>query len=548
MKILICCGNGLSSNLLVDRLRKYVDEHKLEHRVASVGINHLKKYINQCDIVLLAPQLSYCHEYASNLGHLYNIPVLNIGREEYGTMNVESILKYAETSYKQTKTEESKMNSKIEQAIEKFLIPVANKMGSSKILNAISSGFMRVLPITIAGSIITLIANFPIDVWLDFLVNSGIANLLTICSNATLGVISLYTVAFIGYTYSKLYDCDGVSAALVSLVSFLILTPMVTTVTSSSQEIITVSGVLPLQWLGATGLFSSIIISLVATRLYVLVVKHNIKITMPKSVPSNISKPFEALIPAVIVFVFMLLVNYAFSVTPYGSIHNCIYSLIQIPLQGFTASFWVVCIFSPLIFAVLWFFGLHAGQILIFPILQPLLMVASLENLAAYQAGTTLPNILTYETLYVGQSLGGVGNTIGLCICMMLFAKSKRFKMLGRMGIAPALFCINEPIVFGAPIVMNPMLLIPFIAAPIITSVITYFSMAIGLVPYIAGLQLPWTTPIILFGFLECGIAGAILQIFLIVISVLIYYPFFKVVDKNALRDEMETSDIPLNV
>ncbi|UTY39943.1 PTS transporter subunit EIIC [Allocoprobacillus halotolerans] len=547
MKILVCCSTGLSSNLLVDKMRKYINENDLDDRVASVGINQLKKYVSQCDIVLLAPQMTYCKEYVDKLCHLYDVPVLNIGRKEFGILDVKHILEYATTSYYQSKTEELRMNLKIEQTIEKLVVPIANKMSTNKILSAISGGFMRVLPITIAGSMITLIANFPIEAWTNFLTKSGILNLLNICSNATLGIISLFTTIFIAYSYAKQYDADGVSVSLVSLVSFVVLTPMVTSITAPNKEIIEVANVLPLQWLGSAGLFSSIIISLVSTRIYIFIVQKNIKITMPESVPSNIAKPFEALIPAVIVFAFMLVIHYIFSLTEFGNIHNCIYSVIQMPLQGFTSSFWIVCIVSPIIFAILWFFGLHAGQIIIFPILMPLLMPASLENLAAYQAGTALPNILTYETLSIGQSLGGVGNTIGLCICMLLFAKSKRYRALSKMSIAPSLFCINEPIIFGTPIVMNLVLIAPFIIAPIVTAVITYLCMSIGLVPFASGVQLPWTTPIVLFGFLECGFAGAILQIVLIIISVGIYYPFFKVIDKKALKDEIENEEIQIS-
>lgn len=543
MKILICCSAGLSSNLLVDKMKVYIKENNLDHKVASSSISNLKRYIDECDMVLLAPQISYSYEYINNLCHIYNIPIRKIGRDEFGVLDVETILFNALTSYRKKQMEESKMNSKIEQTIERFLVPVAQKMSSSKLLTAISGGFMKVLPITIAGSIITLIANFPIDAWISFLTNSGIADLLTICSNATLGVIALYTVIFIAYTYAKEYGADGVSAAIISLASFIVLTPMTTTVTSSSGEVVNVVSVLPLAWLGSAGLFTAMVVALLSTRIYIFIVKKNLKIKMPETVPSNISKPFEALIPAMIVFVIMLVINYTFNLTEYGSIHQCIYSLIQVPLQGFTANFWVVCIISPLLMAILWFFGLHAGQILVFPILMPLLMPASLANLSAYQAGSTLPNIITYESLFIGQGLGGVGNTIALCICMLFFAKSRRYKMLGKMGIAPALFCINEPIIFGTPIVMNPMLLIPFILAPIVTAIITYFSMAIGLVPFVAGLQLPWTTPILLFGFLECGIQGAILQVILILISIAIYYPFFKVVDRKALKDEVELEE-----
>ncbi len=138
--------------------------------------------------------------------------------------------------------------------------------------------------------------------------------------------------------------------------------------------------------------------------------------------------------------------------------------------------------------------------------------------------------------------MGGGGATVGLAICLLVFSKSRTFKSLGRISFIPSLFNINTAILFSFPTVLNPIMMIPFILTPTVNAIITYFAMATGLVPMTTGVVLPWTMPPILGGFLATGgsVQGAILQIILIGVSFIIYYPFFKVADNKNL--ELEAS------
>jgi len=191
--------------------------------------------------------------------------------------------------------------------------------------------------------------------------------------------------------------------------------------------------------------------------------------------------------------------------------------------------------------SLLWFFGLHGGNI-VMPILNMLYLPALMENLAAFQNGTVLPNIITQATWMNFASLGGVGGTLGLCILMTFFAKSERYKSLGKLAIAPSICGINEPITFGFPMVLNTTTLIPLIITPIVTFGISYVAMLSGLVPYANGVQPALGTPAVLLGFLCVGWQGAILQVVLIGVQILIWLPFFKISDAQALKEEENLS------
>ncbi|HGJ6668690.1 TPA: PTS sugar transporter subunit IIC, partial [Streptococcus pneumoniae] len=189
-----------------------------------------------------------------------------------------------------------------------------------------------------------------------------------------------------------------------------------------------------------------------------------------------------------------------------------------------------------------WFCGVNGGQVLN-AFVDSVWLQFTTENQEAVAAGQTLQHIITlpFKDLFV--FIGGGGATIGLAICLFLFSKSRANKTLGKLAIIPSIFNINTAILFTFPTVLNPIMLIPFIATPTINALITYVSMAVGLVPYTTGVILPWTMPPIIGGFLATGASwrGALLQVVLILVSVAIYYPFFKIADKRNLEKEKAT-------
>ena len=176
-------------------------------------------------------------------------------------------------------------------------------------------------------------------------------------------------------------------------------------------------------------------------------------------------------------------------------------------------------------------------------VFNPILQTLSADNLAAFQAGQPLPNIISQQFQDLFATFGGCGSTLSLLIAMLLFCHSKRIKELGKLAFIPGVFGINEPIVFGLPIVLNPMILIPFMLVPTINIVISYVCMSIGLVPLCTGVAIPWTMPVVLSGFLATGWQGAVLQLLLLIMGVFIYMPFIKMMDRQYLEDEAKASE-----
>lgn len=172
--------------------------------------------------------------------------------------------------------------------------------------------------------------------------------------------------------------------------------------------------------------------------------------------------------------------------------------------------------------------------------MTPIWLSSTADNAAAFAVGDALPHIVNYQFYQNFVKVGGAGGTIGLAILCLFAARSAQFKTLGKLAFGPAMFGINEPLIFGLPIVLNPIILIPFLITPLLMIILTYFVMATGLVPLTNGANIPWTTPPVIAGFLVSGWRGGVYQVIQILLSVVIYYPFFKLVDTKAYNIEME--------
>lgn len=203
--------------------------------------------------------------------------------------------------------------------------------------------------------------------------------------------------------------------------------------------------------------------------------------------------------------------------------------------QAESGSVFTFVLFSCLI-SFFWLFGIHGGQIFT-PFILMLYLQNGIENQAAFAEGQPLVHILTFS-FFLLTLVGGNGGTLGLNIDMLLFAKSDRYKTLGKLAIAPSFCGINEPLLFGMPIVMNPYMAVPFILVPIVNILTAYATMSVGLVSYPRIATAALGTPVLVDGFLYCGITGVILQIVLIALAAVIYLPFFKVMDAQACKDE----------
>ncbi|MDU4318699.1 MAG: PTS sugar transporter subunit IIC [Clostridium sp.] len=422
--------------------------------------------------------------------------------------------------------------------LESIFMPLAEKIGKNKYLISIRDGFLLTTPLLIIGSFFLLIANFPINNWTEFWARFFGENWTAYMAkptSATFDIMAILAVVGIAYSFSRELNVDKLSGAAVAVVSWFILMPY--KVTDGS---VTLNGI-PLDWVGSKGIFIGIITAFVSVHIYAWVIKKGWIIKMPKGVPPAVTQSFAALVPSAVVLGVFFLANSLIAITSYDNAFNFIFKFLQQPLLvlGNTLGAVLVAMGFQHFF---WFFGINGGSI-VGSIMQPILTPLSMENLSAFQAGTALPNVINQQFYDLFTTFGGAGSTLSMLIAMIIVCRSQRIKNLSKISIVPALFGINEPVIFGLPVVLNPTILIPFLLTPLINILISYFSMVSGLVPFTSGVSMPWTTPVIISGFLTTGWRGALLQLILVILGVFIYMPFVKMMDKQYKKEELQASE-----
>lgn len=412
--------------------------------------------------------------------------------------------------------------------LEKISGPMAQKIGANKYLTALQKGLMLSMPVLIIGSMAIIIADFPVPAYQDF-INGKFGDMSWMwCWDmlfpATIGLISILATIGISQALAHENEVEEMPAVSLSLVAYFLLLPITDGMYSSSD-------------FGAVGLFVAMISALACTELYSVLIKKGIKLKMPESFPRFVAKQFEAIIPGTIILFIWLVVRIVFASTDYGTLTNFVILTVQTPLLNIstTLSGTLIASFAN---SFLWSFGIHGTNVLD-AFMQPLWYAARFANLDAYKAGLELPYIVTQDFVNMIIYLGGSGLTVPLSFIMAFWAKSKRVKAIGKVSLLPGIFNVNEPVIFGLPIVLNPIMLVPFFLAPVSATLISFLSMASGLVPKPTGVTVPWTLPAPFGGWMMTGSwRGAALQIVVLIISGLIYYPFIKVLDNKYLEEE----------
>lgn len=427
--------------------------------------------------------------------------------------------------------------SKFNEIIEKYLLPVASKIGSFRILLVLRDAFMLSFPLTIVGSIACVIGNLPyLNVLLGQETYDSFASTLNILPAATMSLATLYITMGIGYYYAKSYDVEAIFAGAIAVAGFLVLTPF--TLTAESGDVI--NNVIPTDRLGAKGMFVGIIFSFIIVRIYIWAVKKNWTIKMPEGVPPTVAKSFAALIPGCVALLVAFIVRILFTYTPWGNVHDCIFQLVQTPLTSLGSGLGATLV-AIIAIQVLWFFGLH-GQIIVNSVLDPIWNTLSLDNYEAFMNGSDLPHIITkqfMETFTVG--MGGTGMTLAVLVGIFVVAKSSQMREIAKLATPAGIFNVNEPVIFGLPIVMNATILIPWIVAPLVVVTLTYFMMSFGIVAKTTGVTVPWTVPIFFSGLLATNsLSGGLMQLVNFAIVFVIWFPFLKALDKQTLKTEKE--------
>lgn len=427
--------------------------------------------------------------------------------------------------------------NKFMDSLEKVVAPIANKLSTNLVIQSISKGMMSLMPILMIGSFASLFQSLPINAYQTFIADIGLYGILQSVVNVTTNLLALYAVFCIAnaFTKNRSEKNDPFAAGLIALFCFLLVTPM----TTEGEGWMAITN-LPLSWLGAKGLFTAMIIAIVSGYIYNYLLDKNITIKLPDSVPPFVSKSFTGIIPAVILAIIFGTMTLIFKMTSYGDVHTAIYAIIGAPLSGIGGSIWAALLIY-ILSGLCWFFGIHG--IAVVSVVMPIWMAADAANVAAVSSGVGANNIVTYNWINAVGNIGGAGATLGLVILMLFFAKSERYKTFSKIGIVPSIFNINEPVTFGLPCMLNPVLFFPFVFTPVILIAIAYGLTVIGLLPIGNGVGGPMGTPVLIAGMFNLGIPGVIWQAVALVLSIVIYYPFFKVLDNQALKEEKELAE-----
>jgi len=417
---------------------------------------------------------------------------------------------------------------------EKFM-PVAAKVGSQKHVQAIRDGLVLSMPLTIAGSIFLILAFLPISGYDEFMkgiFGDGWMGKVLYPVRGTFDIMAIFGCIGVSYRLAEKNKVDCLSSVALALMTFMILTPFKVSFMNNTVEAI------PLMYTGSAGLFGAIISSIISVEIYTWFIRKNIVIKMPENVPPAVAKSFVALIPTLALMIGTLVVRLILENTSLQNVHELLKVILTTPLKTLVGSWWGLAIIIAVI-QLFWIAGLH-GSTIILGMIGPVLGLLGDQNRLAYEAGAEIPNIIGGPFFDIFISLGGGGGTFALAFLLAFVSRSRQLKEIGKISVGAAFFNINEPIIFGLPIVMNPYLIIPFFITPLVTGLIGYFSVATGLLPKLPGISVPWTTPPLISGYLASigSFRYVILQVILIVIGMIIYLPFFKAFDNKILEDE----------
>lgn len=418
--------------------------------------------------------------------------------------------------------------------IEQKLMPVANKVGMQRHMVAIRKGIIATLPLTIVGSFFTILLNFPIESVAAFI--EPYREVLDIPFRYTVGLLALYATFGIASSLAKSYKLDSLTAGILATMSFLITAAPPIRVLESVEGVIDAGRFINVANLDSGSLFGAIVTAILSVEIYRFFIVKNITIKMPDGVPPEVTNSFMALIPGGAILVLFWVIRHIIGFDINGFLSNLLMPLKDVlagnSLFGGLLTVLLICFF--------WVLGIH-GPAIMGPVIRPFWDISIAENMEVFQStgnAHELPNIFTEQFLQWFVWIGGAGTTLALVV-LFLFSKSNYLKQLGRLSILPGIFNINEPVIFGAPIVMNPILGIPFLVAPLITTTISYFATTTGIVPMMAarlGFAIP--APIAAWMSTNWSVAAGILVVVNFLITLAIYYPFFKVFEKQQLERE----------
>ena len=423
--------------------------------------------------------------------------------------------------------------------LQNVLLSISSKVETNKYLGSIKEAFTMFVPFIIVGSFGSMLnilvsgAN-GLAQWVPWL--SNLSPAFTAINFVTISCMSLPIAFLIGYKLAEKENLPQLESGLIGLLSYLAVCPnTISTVVEGLKDPVVVNG-LGAGVIGAQGLFVSMIVSMVAVKFFGLLTNIDaFKIKMPDSVPTGIARSFNILIPIFIIITAFSVGGCLFNTFTGNYLNVWIYNIIQLPLQALANTTGGILVLA-LVNQLFWFLGIHGGMV-IEGVRGPLSAAGLAENISAVQAGGVATNILTrgFWTSFV--VVGGGGITLSLLIAIFIFSKREDHKSIAKFSLIPGICGINEPVVFGLPLVLNPIFAIPFILNSVIAAFIAVVATNIGFLTC-GVLDCPPGLPVFVTGFISYGIHGIIVQAIILIVTFIIWVPFVLMSNKQAKLEQ----------
>lgn len=544
INILLVCATGASTSLLASRMKKSAESLEDKIIIDARSVSELENVIGKYDYILVAPQIFYMLPEIEENAKDYEVKVMKIDPSDFAGANGEAVLKSVLVEQKQIEVkdergkqmaEKQSFMDKLSNWMEKYIVPVGQKISNQRHLAAVRDGLTILIPATIIGGFACLLAVPPIPAsitepsnilyafllaWKSFSVANGAV--LMVPYYLTIGIISIYVVCGVSYQMAKTYKMNGINNMITALLTYLCVSGAVDLATGS----------LTIGKLGAGYMFTAMIVGLLSVEVNHFFIKHNITIKMPASVPPNVAAPFNVLLPAIANVVGFMAIDVLVKTLTGAGLSNLVYTVFQ-PFMSATGSLPSVLIINVLM-TTFWFFGIHGANMLSV-VTTPITTAALAANAEAYVAGEALPFI------YAGAMNGVFGNWITynvILVVIFLFCKSQQTRSVAKVAIVPSCFNINEPTIFGLPTVLNVYTYLPLIICSMINCSAYYILASMNIVGRFY-ITLPFTVPGPLQAFLATGdVKTILLWVVLFLIDIPIIYPFIKTYDNQLLAQE----------
>ena len=412
--------------------------------------------------------------------------------------------------------------------IEQKITPMAGAIGQQKYVTSIRDGFITALPFMIVGSFLLVFIFPPFSpdttwgfarAWLQFSLDHRDALMLPF--NFSMGVMTLFIAVGIAASLAKHHNLDSLTAGM----SFLL-------VAAPLKD-----GQISTAYFSGQGIFTAILVAIYSTELYAFLKRHNITIRLPPEVPAGVARSFEILIPVLAIVLTLHPLNLFIEAQTGMILPQAIMHLLE-PLVSASDSLPAILL-SVLMCQIFWFAGIH-GSLIVTGIMNPFWMANLSANQAALAAGAALPHVYLQGFWDHYLLIGGVGSTLPLAF-LLLRSRVTHLRTIGKMGIVPSFFNINEPILFGAPIIMNPMMFIPFVFVPMINAVLAYGATRLGWLSQVVSLT-PWTTPAPIGASWAANwtLSPVVMCLICMVMSAVIYLPFLRAYERSLMKTEVE--------